>query len=282
MHVQSELPFCAFVGTVHAAARHAHRSLSRAQGNASTKTRADVAGGGRKPYKQKGTGRARQGSRTSPLLRGGGVVFGPKPKDWSIDMNRKERRLAMATALQSAARDIVAVDSFAPVEETQKTKTLVEVCKGVGVDPMAVYTLLITAEHNEKVFRAGRNIGRMQINNAHNLRIYDVLRADKIIVEAAALDTINSRFNGGGEANKTSSGGGDADASATASEPASALEPGGEGALEQLGESAERAEAAEAAEPAPKDAEVIEETAEVAPSAAPEADADDPKEATQA
>ncbi|GBG00462.1 50S ribosomal protein L4, partial [Raphidocelis subcapitata] len=81
------------------------------QGTASTLTRGEVRGGGKKPYKQKGTGGARRGSNVSPLFPGGGITFGPKPKDWSIKMNKKERRLALATALQSAAPDMIVVDS---------------------------------------------------------------------------------------------------------------------------------------------------------------------------
>jgi hypothetical protein len=88
------------------------RASRRRQGTASTLTRSDVRGGGKKPYKQKGTGNARRGSSTSPLFPGGGITFGPKPKDWSIKMNKKERRLALATALQSAAPDMLVVDAI--------------------------------------------------------------------------------------------------------------------------------------------------------------------------
>ena len=105
------------------------RPPAAVQGSANTKTRADVRGGGKKPFKQKGSGSARQGSRRSPLLVGGGVVFGPKPKDWSIKMNKKEKRLAMGTALQSAASDIIGIDSFAALEDNRKTKALVALLK---------------------------------------------------------------------------------------------------------------------------------------------------------
>ena len=100
------------------AAHIVHRALTRQlanvrQGTASTKTRAEVRGGGRKPWRQKGTGRARAGSNRSPLWRGGGVIFGPKPRDYTIKMNRKERRLALRTALQSRLEDLVVVQDFA-------------------------------------------------------------------------------------------------------------------------------------------------------------------------
>ncbi len=83
------------------------------QGTASTLTRGEVRGGGRKPYKQKGTGNARQGTRRTPLRPGGGISFGPKPRDWTIGMNKKEKRLALATAIQSAAEDMIVVEDFA-------------------------------------------------------------------------------------------------------------------------------------------------------------------------
>ena len=132
------------------------------QGTASTLTRGEVSGGGKKPYRQKGTGQARRGSTRSPLFPGGGVVFGPKPKDWSIEMNKKERRLAMATALQSAAADMVGIESFAPVVELPRTRVLVDTCRGVGVDPMEEYVLVVTRGANKAVQRAGKNIKRLK------------------------------------------------------------------------------------------------------------------------
>ena len=166
------------------------------QGTASTKTRSEVRGGGKKPYQQKGTGRARQGSRRTPLRPGGGVVFGPKPKDWSINMNKKEKRLAMATALQSAAEDTVAVESFAPLQDKLKTKTLCDICMKVGVNVMNKHTLLVTRGVNADVNRCGRNIGKLTINPDTTINAYNILRADKIIIEKPALDLLIRRFSG--------------------------------------------------------------------------------------
>lgn len=164
------------------------------QGSANTKTRAEVRGGGRKPLAQKGTGNARQGSTRTPLKPGGGVTFGPKPKDWSIKMNKKERRLAMGTALQSAAPDMVVIPDLSFVGADCKTRALVKGCAALGVDLMRTYTLLVTADENAAAERAGKNIARLTINKASALQVYDVLRADKIIVEEAALAIWSERY----------------------------------------------------------------------------------------
>lgn len=162
-------------------------------GTASTKTRAEVRGGGRKPYAQKGTGNARQGSIRTPLKPGGGVVFGPKPKDWSIRMNKKERRLAMGTALQSANANITIVedlkDSFAEI----KTKTLIQALERWGVD-QEEYGLIILNENLPKVERSAANVEKLQINIADNLSVYDILRADKIVIEKSALEYIQEFY----------------------------------------------------------------------------------------
>jgi large subunit ribosomal protein L4 len=164
------------------------------QGSASTKTRAEVSGGGRKPLKQKGTGQARKGSTRTPLRPGGGISFGPKPRDWTIKMNKKERRLAMGTALQSAADDMVVVDSFATLEEEPKTRALVKICKNIGVDVMAEHALIITGAKNDLVKRCGKNVERLKINQSDGLNVYDVLRADKIIIEEDALQVMHERY----------------------------------------------------------------------------------------
>lgn len=150
-------------------------------------------GGGRKPYQQKGTGRARQGSTRTPLRPGGGVTFGPKPKDWSIDMNKKEKKVAMATALQSAACDMVVLESL-PSMEDRKTKSMVGLCKNMGVDVMSEKVLLILTEENKDASMAGRNIAKLTMNTANCLRVTDVLGAEKIIVEKEALDAISTKF----------------------------------------------------------------------------------------
>ena len=170
------------------------------RGTASTLTRGEVRGGGRKPYKQKGTGNARLGTIRTPLRPGGGVIFGPKPRDWSIDMNKKEKRLAFATALQSAAGDMVVVEDFAGKFEEVKTKSLVQKLATIGVDVTSQKTLLILSHANEQVFLSGRNIEKLAINTANAVQVYDVLSADRIIVEKSALAFLNEFYGAAGDA----------------------------------------------------------------------------------
>eukprot|EP00199_Chlamydomonas_sp_CCMP681_P005587 CAMPEP_0119113200 /NCGR_PEP_ID=MMETSP1180-20130426/43113_1 /TAXON_ID=3052 ORGANISM="Chlamydomonas cf sp, Strain CCMP681" /NCGR_SAMPLE_ID=MMETSP1180 /ASSEMBLY_ACC=CAM_ASM_000741 /LENGTH=261 /DNA_ID=CAMNT_0007101113 /DNA_START=18 /DNA_END=803 /DNA_ORIENTATION=- len=164
------------------------------RGTASTLTRSEVRGGGKKPYAQKGTGNARRGSNVSPLFPGGGVTFGPKPKDWSIRMNKKERRLALATALQSASADMVVVENFDSTAEDKKTKTLLATLQKVGVDPMVRKVLLILKAENTNVMLAGRNVEKLYINTADKIKVFDLLKADRIVVEHGALEFIQAFY----------------------------------------------------------------------------------------
>ncbi|MDY7006371.1 MAG: 50S ribosomal protein L4 [Cyanobacteriota bacterium] len=180
------------------AAHVVHRSLrlqmaNNRQGTASTKTRAEVRGGGRKPWRQKGTGRARAGSIRSPLWRGGGVIFGPKPRDYSHKMNRKEKRLALSTAFQSRSEDLIAIENFSDQFTRPKTKELVQAIARWGVEPGSK-VLLILEEKQENVYLSGRNIAKLKISLANNLNIYDILAADKIIATAAAIEKIQETY----------------------------------------------------------------------------------------
>lgn len=180
------------------AAHIVHRALVRQQnnarqGNASAKTRAEVQGGGRKPWKQKGTGRARAGSIRSPLWRGGGVIFGPKPRDYSQKMNRKERRLALRTAIASRGENMVVVESFGDQFSQPKTKELATALTRWGAKPEK-RVLLILDEIPENVFLSGRNIPYLKILRADNLNIYDVLVADTIVATATALEKIQEVY----------------------------------------------------------------------------------------
>ncbi|NJR48525.1 MAG: 50S ribosomal protein L4 [Leptolyngbyaceae cyanobacterium CSU_1_3] len=175
-----------------------HRALVRQlanqrQGTASTKTRAEVRGGGRKPWRQKGTGRARAGSNRSPLWRGGGVIFGPKPRDYSIKMNRKERRLALRTAFQSRVEDLIIVQDFADQLSRPKTKELIQALTRWGVEPNSK-VLLIVAERNETIYLSARNIEKLRMISANNLNIFDLLNADKIVATAAAITMIQEVY----------------------------------------------------------------------------------------
>ena len=155
------------------------------QGTADTKGRSEVSGGGRKPYRQKGTGNARQGSIRAPHYRGGGIVFGPTPRNYSFKTNRKERRLALKTALSEklAEKKLVVVDSL--VLESTKTKDaikLLETLKATGK------VLFVSAGDAENLYLATRNLGNVAVIMADELNVYDIVNADTLVMDS---DTIN-------------------------------------------------------------------------------------------
>lgn len=175
-----------------------HRALVRQmanarQGTVSTKTRAEVRGGGRKPWRQKGTGRARAGSNRSPLWRGGGVIFGPKPRDYSLKMNRKERRLALRTAIQSRIEDVIVVQDFADKFPRPKTKELVGALQSWGIQAESK-VLLILAERQEMVYLSARNIAKLRLISASNLNVFDLLAADRIVITQSAIAKIQEVY----------------------------------------------------------------------------------------
>lgn len=176
-----------------------HRALIRQQtnarqGNASTKTRAEVRGGGRKPWKQKGTGRARAGSNRSPLWKGGGVSFGPKPREFEIKMNRKERRLALRTAIASRMEDLILVESFADQLPQPKTKELTSALTRWGAN-LEKRTLLILDEIPENVQLSARNVAALKVLKADSLNIFDILAANKIIATSDAIAKLQEVYN---------------------------------------------------------------------------------------
>ena len=175
-----------------------HRALVRQMNNArqgtlASKTRSEVRGGGKKPWRQKGTGRARAGSSRSPLWKGGGVIFGPKPRDFSVKMNRKERRLALRTAFQSRFPDAVVVQEFADQLARPNTSELVAAMKrwDVSTDEKLLFIL---AEQPENVVLSLRNIRRVKIISATNLKMFDLLNADRVILTAAAVEKIQEVY----------------------------------------------------------------------------------------
>jgi large subunit ribosomal protein L4 len=170
------------------------RQLANArQGTASTLTRAEVAGGGRKPYKQKGTGRARQGSIRTPLKPGGGVVFGPKPRSYELAMNRKERRLALRTALMSRVADIVAVKGFGSELDTPKTKEITAALGRFGIQA-DTKVLLILDNASEAVRLSVRNLEKVRLIAADQLNVFDLLHASKLVVSEEALAKIQEVY----------------------------------------------------------------------------------------
>ena len=173
------------------------RQLANArQGTASTLTRAEVAGGGRKPYKQKGTGRARQGSIRTPLRPGGGVVFGPKPRSYAVAMNRKERRLALRTALMSRIDDITVVKGFGTGLDTPKTKEITAALARFGIEAGAK-VLVVLDEASEAVRRSVRNLEKVKLIAADQLNVFDLLHHSKLLVSEEALAKIQEVYGDG-------------------------------------------------------------------------------------
>jgi large subunit ribosomal protein L4 len=164
------------------------------QGSANTKTRSQVAGGGSKPWKQKGTGRARHGSIRSPIWKGGGVVFGPKPRDYSVNIGQKKKQTALIYALSMQFKDanIIVVDKFELAEA--KTKELNEILKNLkaGIKP-----LLVTSTADEKLKFAGRNLKGFKYMPPQDLNAYDVLNGSKIIITQDSLDKLSARISQG-------------------------------------------------------------------------------------
>lgn len=166
---------------------------NKRRGTASTLTRAEVRGGGKKPYSQKKTGRARRGSTRTPLRPGGGVVFGPKPRDWSIKINKKEKRLALSTAIASAAETTIVVEEFNEKFEKPKTKDFIEAMKRWGLDPKQKATFLMM-EVSENVEKSSRNIGTLKMLTPRTLNLFDVLDAETLVLTPSTVDFLNGRY----------------------------------------------------------------------------------------
>ena len=161
------------------------------QGTQSALTRAEVSGGGRKPWRQKGTGRARQGSTRAPQWTHGGIVFAPKPREYGFVLNKKARRLALKSALSAKAAEgaIVVIDSI--TMEAPKTKDFAAFLNAVEASNKA---LVVTAAADNNVVKSGRNIPGCEVTFANLLNVYDIVNADKLVVDQAALAKIEEVF----------------------------------------------------------------------------------------
>jgi large subunit ribosomal protein L4 len=161
------------------------------QGTASTKTRSEVRGGGRKPWRQKGTGRARQGSTRAPHWEGGGVVFGPHPRSFRMDMPRKQRRLALRSALSSKAQDggLVVLEAF--TLEVPQTRAVTDLLRSVDAGKRV---LVVLGSHNAMLEKSARNIAEVQVTLAGNLSVRDLLMAETVIVTRDAIEHIEEAF----------------------------------------------------------------------------------------
>ena len=160
------------------------------QGTQSAKTRSEVSGGGRKPWRQKGTGHARQGSTRAPQWTGGGIVFAPKPRDYSFKMNKKEKRIALLSALSSkvAESKIVVLDEF-KLDEI-KTKKFAEVMSNLKVDK----ALVVIEGENKNVVLSGRNIPTVKVSATNEINTYDVLKYETLVVTKAAVEKLEEVY----------------------------------------------------------------------------------------
>ena len=171
-----------------------HRAVLRQQahsrqGTASTLTRSEVRGGGRKPYKQKGTGRARQGSIRTPLRPGGGIVFGPKPRTYNLAMNRKERRLALRTALMARIDDVTVVQAFGASLEAPKTREITDALGRLGIEADSK-VLIVVGNPSEVLRRSVRNLEKVKLIAANQLNVFDLLHATARVLGDEAHATI--------------------------------------------------------------------------------------------
>ncbi|KAJ1635537.1 ribosomal protein L4 domain-containing protein [Pavlovales sp. CCMP2436] len=170
---------------------------ARRQGTHDVKTRAEVSGGGRKPYKQKGTGRARQGSIRSPLLVGGGKSFGPKPKDWSMKMNKKERRVATASAIMGVLPRAIVVDDLEAHFTSAKTSMMVGLLNSLPLgmkDAKEPKIVIIAKEQNENVYMSGRNIANLKLLTMSTINVHDIVGATKLVITKSALEAMQERY----------------------------------------------------------------------------------------
>ena len=171
------------------------RQLNNArQGSACAKTRAEVSGGGKKPWKQKGTGRARAGSLRSPLFAGGGVVFGPKPRSYAFNMPQKARKLALKSALSARQDQLIVVKDFSTIAEP-KTKLMVNALKSLNVSGKVLIVADTKAAENKFLELSARNIPSVKMILPSNLNVKDLLEADFVIMTEASVKDITERLS---------------------------------------------------------------------------------------
>ncbi|PIC85993.1 50S ribosomal protein L4 [Sporosarcina sp. P20a] len=163
------------------------QQASLRQGNHKVKTRAEVAGGGRKPWRQKGTGRARQGSIRSPQWRGGGIVFGPSPRSYSYKMPKKVRRLALLSALSTkvAAEELIVLDNLA--FDAPKTKSFVQVLEDLSITKKALF---VTADQEETVALSAQNLRGISVVTASGINVLDLVGHDQLVMTKAAIEKV--------------------------------------------------------------------------------------------
>ena len=176
-------------------------NIHKKQGTVSTKTRSEVRGGGRKPWKQKGTGRARAGSNRSPLWKGGGVIFGPKPNIKKHKLNKKERRLALQTLLYNKKDKILVLEDLESSFDTPKTQKFFEICQNCNIDPSNRILLLLpnkiddTKNNLLPLKLSVQNIKNIEVMMASQLNTLSLIKADQVILTNSALQELKEIFN---------------------------------------------------------------------------------------
>ena len=191
---ETELNDAVFGITPNEAVMHAmvvNYLANQRQGTQSTLTRTEVSGGGRKPWRQKGTGHARQGSTRAPQWVHGGIALGPKPRDYRYALNKKVRRLAMRSALSTKVLDNNMIVLDALTLDSYKTKTVVEMLKALGVEGKA---LIVTADNDKNVYMSARNIENVKTLPANTLNVYDVLKYNTVVLTKDAVAKIEEVY----------------------------------------------------------------------------------------
>ena len=163
------------------------------QGTVSTKTRGEVRGGGRKPWQQKGTGRARAGSNRSPLWKGGGVIFGPRSRGNSLKLNQKERKLALQTLLYNKRKSIIVIDNLENLIEERKTKIFSDFCKNHNID-LNQKTLIIVSKKTLNLKLSTRNLKNVELISASNLNTLCLLKSEQILLTPQAINDIKETY----------------------------------------------------------------------------------------
>jgi len=166
---------------------------SKRQGTVSTKTRSEVRGGGRKPWRQKGTGRARAGSNRSPLWKGGGVIFGPKPKKIVLKLNKKERRLALQTLLYNKKNNSLIIENLENEINKPKTKTFLKICQDCSIN-LDQKVLVVVSKKTTPLKLSTQNIKNVELISASNLNTFSLLKAKQIILTPSAISDIKEIY----------------------------------------------------------------------------------------
>ena len=166
---------------------------SQRQGTVSTKTRSEVRGGGRKPWRQKGTGRARAGSNRSPLWKGGGVIFGPKPKKVILKLNKKERRLALQTLIYNRKNDLLIIENLENEITESKTKAFLKVCQDCNIN-LEQKVLVIVSDKTTQLKLSTQNLKNIELISASNLNTFSLLKAKQIVLTPLAINQIKEIY----------------------------------------------------------------------------------------